>query len=213
MRITSKKELEIALETVWPHPSPTHEFEQYTLPAYLASELLWAAYMNGDIEGKVVLDLGCGTGILAVGAALLGASAVLGVDIDTSALRIAARNAATLGVATRVAWVAARIPHFSARADTVVENPPFGVWRKGSDMIFLVTSMECADVVYSIHKSNEKTRRLVKKLASGAGFAVSWISKGRALRLKPTMPFHRLREHRVAVDLYRLTRRADEGNA
>lgn len=209
MRIRSKRALEIALEAIEPHPSSSRELEQYTLPAYLAAELLWAAYLSGDIEGKVVLDLGCGTGILGVGAALLGASAVLGVDVDVGALRVAAHNAKLAGVADRVAWVAARIPDFSARADTVVENPPFGVWRRGIDMVFLAKSMECADVVYSLHKSSEETRLLVEKLACGMGFSVAWVSTGHALRLKPTMPFHELRDYRVAVDLYRLARRTN----
>ncbi|HID05512.1 MAG TPA: methyltransferase domain-containing protein, partial [Armatimonadetes bacterium] len=193
--ITSKKELEIALESLLPHPAPSRELEQYTLPAYLAAELLWAAYMSGDVEGRAVLDLGCGTGILAIGAALLGASAVLGVDVDVVALRVAARNAASVGVASKVTWVASRVPEFFARVDTVVENPPFGVWRKGADMVFLTKSMECGDVVYSLHKSSEETRRLVRKLASDMGFSIAWLSEGHALRLKPTMPFHELRDY------------------
>jgi len=36
----------------------------------------------GDISGCTVADLGCGCGILSIGAALLGASYVLGVDLD-----------------------------------------------------------------------------------------------------------------------------------
>jgi ribosomal protein L11 methyltransferase len=52
--------------------------------------------------GETVLDYGCGSGILAIAAAKLGAASVLGVDIDDNAL-IAARdnaaaNAVTLGL-------------------------------------------------------------------------------------------------------------------
>lgn len=52
--------------------------------------------MKGDIEGLSVYDPGCGTGVLSVGASLLKADYVLGVDIDRSAIEIAERNAKKL---------------------------------------------------------------------------------------------------------------------
>ena len=47
-----------------------------------------------DCRNKSVLDYGCGSGILAIAAARLGAGAVLGVDIDPNALIAAKDNAA-----------------------------------------------------------------------------------------------------------------------
>ncbi len=47
-----------------------------------------------DTEGKSVLDMGCGSGILGIGALLLGAKDVLAVDIDKNAVDIAVKNAA-----------------------------------------------------------------------------------------------------------------------
>ncbi len=44
-------------------------------------------------EGKEVLDMGCGSGILSIGAALLGANHIDAVDIDMVATRIAEENA------------------------------------------------------------------------------------------------------------------------
>ena len=44
-------------------------------------------------EGDRVLDLGCGSGILSIGALLLGASCVKMADIDQNAVRIAKENA------------------------------------------------------------------------------------------------------------------------
>ena len=52
--------------------------------------------------GVKALDLGCGSGILAIAAARLGAAHVLALDIDPTAVRIAAENAAVNGVAERV---------------------------------------------------------------------------------------------------------------
>jgi ribosomal protein L11 methyltransferase len=52
--------------------------------------------------GVRVLDLGCGTGILAIAAAKLGAASVVAVDIDPNAVRAARENAAANGVADAV---------------------------------------------------------------------------------------------------------------
>src|SRR5690606_33890817 len=43
--------------------------------------------------GATVLDYGCGSGILAIAAAMLGASSVVGVDIDEQAVQSTAGNA------------------------------------------------------------------------------------------------------------------------
>jgi ribosomal protein L11 methyltransferase len=57
----------------------------------ILEELLWQFAQEGK-EGPRVLDVGTGTGILGIVAAKLGASRVLGLDIDPVALQIAAAN-------------------------------------------------------------------------------------------------------------------------
>ncbi len=53
-------------------------------------------------QGQVVIDVGCGTAILAVAALLLGAAHALGVDIDPEAVTAAAENAAANKVSERL---------------------------------------------------------------------------------------------------------------
>jgi len=53
-------------------------------------------------SAEKVLDLGCGSGILAIAALLLGAKTAMGCDIDPAAPRIAAANAGLNGVADRL---------------------------------------------------------------------------------------------------------------
>jgi len=50
------------------------------------------------VDGQDVLDLGCGSGILGIGAMLLGAKSVTGYDIDEKAPAIAQENAALSGI-------------------------------------------------------------------------------------------------------------------
>lgn len=53
---------------------------------------------QADLTGKTVIDYGCGSGILAIAAALLGADKVIGVDTDPQALEATQANAQRNGV-------------------------------------------------------------------------------------------------------------------
>lgn len=69
--------------------------------------LRWLASDTGDtlrpLAGQQVIDYGCGSGVLGIAAALLGAAGVLAVDIDPQALQATAENARINQVAGRVA--------------------------------------------------------------------------------------------------------------
>jgi ribosomal protein L11 methyltransferase len=74
---------------------------------------------QADLSGKRVIDYGCGSGILAIAAARLGAAEVLGIDIDPQALISAAENARVNRITLDVQSSAAPTP---APADVVVAN-------------------------------------------------------------------------------------------
>ncbi len=74
--------------------------------------------------GDSVLDYGCGSGILAVAAARLGAGWVLGVDVDENALVAARHNAECNGVVVEISH--ARKPlaeNFSIVVANILTNP------------------------------------------------------------------------------------------
>src|SRR5205823_3238084 len=64
--------------------------------------LLCLRWLAANVErGASVLDYGCGSGILGIAAAKLGAGAVIGVDVDPHALAASRTNAEANGVAAR----------------------------------------------------------------------------------------------------------------
>ncbi len=147
-----KKDLDIRLERVRPFREPSAALEQYPTPATIASDILFAAYANGDVAEKTVNDLGCGTGIFAIGAKLLDAEKVRGYDVSSSALAIAKENAETLK--TEIEFIETDITGVNDRADTTFMNPPFGCQNEHADRPFLQKAMELSDSIYSIHMAN-----------------------------------------------------------
>jgi putative methylase len=145
-----QRTLEIILQRVKVFESPSAELEQYYTPATIAARLLHFAFIRGDITGKRVVDLGCGTGVLALGAALLG-GAVTGVDSDERALEIARANATLLDV--EVTWLKSDIGGFEGSYDTVVMNPPFGAQKRRSDRPFLRKAVSVGQVIYVLHNA------------------------------------------------------------
>ena len=93
-----QKHLVAALQQVRTWEEPRADLEQYPTPPEIACSMLFAADANGDLLDATVADLGCGGGILGIGAALLGSSHVLAVDLDPEAIRVAAENVRRLEV-------------------------------------------------------------------------------------------------------------------
>jgi putative methylase len=146
------RSLERELERLRTITDPEVRLEQYRTPPSLAARLLFHAAMRGNIERKRVCDLGCGAGVLACGAAMLGASWVRGVDIDPRSLAVARDNAALVGA--NVEFVEADITDDAAfenySCDTVVMNPPFGAQRRHADRPFIDRALSIGTVVYGI---------------------------------------------------------------
>ncbi len=203
-RLVRRLDLERILQQVESHPSPRAFLEQYTIPVDVASEMLFiAAYSNDDILGKKVVDLGCGTGRLCIGAVFIGAEKVVGVDIDRKAVIRARENAVKLGLEDKLSWVAGDISVLHGSFDTVLQNPPFGVQRRNADRRFLLKALELAPRVYSLHKGGEDTRAFIKRFIEAKGGRVTSI-----FQMKLTIPkmfeFHTKHKHEVDVDLYRI---------
>jgi len=72
--------------------------------------------------GTSVLDVGCGSGVLAVAACLLGAAEANAVDVEPAAVRATGANAAANGVADRVRASTSAVEDVDGTYDVVVAN-------------------------------------------------------------------------------------------
>lgn len=201
------RQLEAALQEVEPFPKPSIMLEQYPTPADLAARMLYTAEASfGELEGRVVVDLGAGCGVLSIGASLLGAEHVLAVEIDPSAATVAASNASEFEVGVDVLLgdvTGGGCLGAGGRADTVVMNPPFGTKVKGVDMLFLQRALalvRAGGAVYSMHKSSTREHVMAK--------GREWGSQGSVLAqlwfpLPRVHGFHKHHSVDVQVDLWR----------
>lgn len=87
------KYLEEFLQDIDVFEKPKVALEQYPTPSHLASHMLYTVQScYGDFSEKIVADLGCGCGSLALGAAAMEASLVVGFEIDQDALNVFNNN-------------------------------------------------------------------------------------------------------------------------
>ena len=97
-------------------------------PRYFISSERFAEFIGGlDLRGKHVVDIGTGSGILALAAARAGAESVTATDINPNAALTAAENARANGVGDRVTAVCSNLLSAFARRplfDVVLSSPP-----------------------------------------------------------------------------------------
>ncbi|EHP87087.1 METTL5 family protein [Methanotorris formicicus] len=201
-----KKHLEIILDQLKPHPKPKASLEQYTIEGRLASEILFFA--KDDIEGSAVVDLGCGTGILAIGAKLLNAKKVIGIDIDEESIGVAKENAKKVNV--NVDFYCMDVADVDANfikeicgdlKIVVIQNPPFGSQKRHADRIFLDKALEIGDVVYSIH--NAGTKDFVVKYVNEKGGIITHIFQG-SFKIPHIYEFHKKEVIYIPVNIFRI---------
>lgn len=205
-----KAELERALESVPRHPDPSPDLEQYRTPPGIAAQLLLAAHADGAIAGKRVLDLGCGTGTFAVGAALLGARLATGVDLDAPAVALAQATAQALGVGPGTWFVTANLADWHPEPgafDTVLMNPPFGAQKgnKHADRLFYDRAAQAVRPSGTVwFLALERTERFLAGFASDLGARIDRVAAW-DYPLEATMAHHRKDVQTVRVAGYRLS--------
>ena len=204
--MATRSALETQLAVVAGFDDPRADLEQYPTPPGLAAHVVHTADLNGDIEDRVVVDLGTGTGMLALGAALRGPDGVVGVDVDRSALTTAARNRRRVGTRTPVGWACADAtdaPLCPPDPTTVVMNPPFGAQdgNEHADRAFLATAARISEVSYSVH--NAGSEGFVEAFAADNGGTVTHAFRA-TLDIDRQFEFHDADTAAVDAEVYRI---------
>jgi len=200
------RHLEMALQQLAGYAKPGAALEQYQTPAPLAARLLYHALMKGDIQGKTVCDPGCGTGVLSIGAALLGAQCTKGIDIDPHAIEGAKANAFLLDVDVEFIVADVRdtaLPKRLGSFDTVIMNPPFGAQNVHADRPFIDLALSIAPVTYSIF--NAGSAQFIKTYIEGRAEIDEQV--GGIFSLRRTFSFHTRDVQEIEVEILRLIRK------
>jgi len=191
-----REELVRRIQSV-PTPSePSAPLEQVVTPAETAVDLLTLLDRRFGLAGRSVLDLGSGTGRLAIGAALFGAIPVVGLEVDARLVPIA--RAAARAVGARVEFRISDVATWGRPADIVVMNAPFGAQRRHADRPFWDRALALARTAIGAFASSA-SRTFIARLALDRGAHVIEVEPV-PWNLPRTFPHHRAAKVRLAVD-------------
>ena len=192
------------LESLETFSSPKDYLEQYQTPASVAGEMIHYISNNYSIQNYSIADLGCGTGILGIAAALCGCKNVFLFDIDEEALEIAKNNVESLELNDNIQIIQTDVNQLrlckklNKYFDLVITNPPFGIRSEnGADVEFLKTASKiCNKTIFSLHKFS--TINFLKKFYNKNG-----INDIKSFKIEYNLPkthkFHKKNEKNIEV--------------
>ena len=199
--MVSKSSLAIELSKLKVFDQANVSLEQYPTDSEIAATILWQAKMNNDIEDKIIADLGAGTGILGIGALLLGADYVYFVEKDEKAIEILKENLNNLNIEDNFKIINSEIQEFNKKVDLVIQNPPFGTKEKHADKLFLEKAFEITSKIYSFHKTSTKV--FIEKISKDHNFKIKEQINFK-FPLKATQKFHKKRIENIDVSCFKL---------
>ena len=196
-----QKELEIILQKVPRYERPNPYIEQYMTPANIAADIIYTAYQYGDIQDKIVIDLGCGTGIFSYAAKIANAKEVIGIDIDAEAVKIAKKFAEKKKL--NIKFLKKDVKDININCDTVIMNPPFGAQKSNrwADRQFIKKAFEISKVIYTMHLS--KTIEFIEKMVTSLNGEINYYKKY-TFPIKHSFIFHNKKTLKVDITLLRI---------
>lgn len=139
--IPKQNDLQWILQNVNGFDEPKEYLEQYQTSSQIAGEIMHEISLKygDDIRDMRIADLGCGTGMLGIAAAVIGCEYVTMYDIDEDAIDIAKQNVDEMDMRDKVQFVLVDVNELKEwkclrkKYDIVITNPPFGIRsEKGS---------------------------------------------------------------------------------
>ncbi len=200
----SKKELEIELSKLKGFENPSWELEQYITPSKIAADWGWNMAMKSEVAGKIILDAGCGPGIIGIGLLLLGAKKVYFIDKDEKIIQTCIENYNDIFKKYEIGeaeFIIEDVTLFDQEVDIVVQNPPFGTKDKHADKRFLETAFKSAPIVYSMHKYS--TAKFIEAISRDHEFKITDLWRY-DFPIKSSFKFHKKPVKYVDVGLWRM---------
>lgn len=202
-QINSKKQLAVVLSRLKAFEKPSFKLEQYSTDSEIAAEIIWNAYHLGDIENKLIADLGCGTGILGIGCLFFNPKKVFFIDIDDRQLKTLDNNLKLMQLKKYELFLG-DVKNFNQKVDLVIQNPPFGVKKEHADKFFLEKAFSISKVIYSFHKIESKD--FIDKISEDNNFKITHYFEF-DFPLKNTMDFHTKKIKKIKVGCWRFERK------
>lgn len=202
------RKLEEYLQGVDGFEKPKILLEQYPTPSHIASCMLFEIQSKyDDLENKLVADLGSGSGMLSIGAFLLGAQFTVGFELDSDAIEIFRNNVADMELPAIDCVQCDVIRDLTIDSwdnvfDTVVMNPPFGTKHNaGMDMRFLESAVRLSNQsIYSLHKTS--TRDYISKKTKEWNVTGEVVAKLR-YNIDSLYKFHKKSSVDIEVDFWK----------
>lgn len=155
-----------------------HETTRLALERLVTFADLNRATPAGEVGRQMVVDAGCGSGILSIAAARLGVGPVTGFDNDPAAVAVSAMNAALNGLTTRTEFLAADLAAglSGQQADLLLANIQSDVLARHADLLTAAVAPGGWLALGGILEAE-----LAQFCADFAGAAPGWATESRLL--------------------------------
>ena len=203
-----QRHLAMRLSSLEPHPCKSVELEQYPTEGNLAAAWLTKIDLGDGFEGKHILDLGAGNGVLGIGSAFLGADHVTMVECDSMTIETLQRNIDEVDGSEQCTIMEFMVDgnplSLSRPVDMVVMNPPWGVQTQRADRAFFETifAMEIP-IAHFIHSIDAEH---LLPLAHSHGYELHSIYQD-DFRLPPAYAHHSKNKATTRIRCYRLEKK------
>ena len=200
-----QRHLAMQLSSLTPHPCQSIELEQYPTEGNLAAAWLTKIDIGDGFEGKHVLDLGAGNGVLGIGAAFLGAKHVTMVECDAMTVEVLQENVRNVDGMAMCTILESRVEGrplaLEVPVDMAIMNPPWGVQTKRADRAFFETIF--AMQIPLIHFIHSIEAEHLLPLAYENGYELHSIYQD-DFRLPPAYAHHSKNKASTRIRCYRL---------
>ena len=205
------KHLAMTLSKLKPHPCSEVGLEQYATEGDLAAYWMLAVDQLDGLEGRHVVDLGAGNGILGIAALMLGAQRVVFVEAHEATVAVLQQNIDELDdeLKGRAQIITAHIGADEVdldHAELIVMNPPWGVQRAKADRPFL--ELGFASGATAVHVLHSDHAAHLEPMANEAGWEGEVVLRT-TFRLPPTYAHHGQRKGATDVKCWRFHRPGD----